>query len=105
MDQNTGQSRIIKMKFWDGLEAEVDVNDVANRSLSVKGATYQNPLRFLEIYSDNSISRDIRSRFPSNSRIGSLGHTLKYDDVRRRLFPNIPGLLVEIGAGLDLTPF
>ncbi len=105
MNQATGQSRILKVKFWNGLEAEVDVNDVASRSLSVKGASFQNPLRFLEIYSDTVNSEDIRSQLASNPRISPLAHTIEYEDIKKRFFPNISGQLVEIGAGIDSPPF
>ena len=96
---------IVRVKFWEGLEADIDVEEAASRSISVKGSSFENPLRFLEIYSDGVDSGDVRSQFASNSRFASMLNALGYEDVKRRFFPKLPWQPVEIGAGINLPPF
>jgi hypothetical protein len=97
--------KLLNVKFWDGLEAEVDVDDVASRSLSVKGASCKNPLRFLEIYSDAVDCERIQGQFGSNPRMISVAGPLGYEDIKARFFPSIPGQPVDIGPTIDLPPF
>lgn len=85
-----------RVRFWDGMEGDVDFSRVAARSLTVKGAAYQNPLRFLEIYTDAC---------NASWGAGNAASRLTYRDVRERFFPRIDGRPVDIGPEIALPPF
>src|SRR5580700_7930005 len=42
--------QVRKIEFWRGFTAEVDIEDILRSAVGVKGTSYHNPLRFLEIY-------------------------------------------------------
>lgn len=105
MSNVDAKAKMLKVKFWDGLEADVDVDDVANRSLSVKGASFQNPLRFLEIYTDSVEFEKVQGQVALNPKFHALSGQLTYEEIKARFFPKIPGQPVEIGANIELPPF
>lgn len=90
-DVNSTARKPLRLRFWNELEVEVDLADVAARSLSVKGCSFRNPLRFLEIYNDEVIS--------------SCRRPMTYEEARERFFPKIGGRPVDIGPLVDLPPF
>ena len=102
---DTASRRILRVKFWEGFEADVDVADVANRSLSVKGTACPNPLRFLEIYSDSVDAPTNHGGFSRKSESALPRQVLSYEDVKKRFFPSIPGRAVEISGDVHLPPF
>lgn len=99
------RSKIIQVKFWDGREADLDINDTASRSLSVKGVAFENPLRFLEIYANSpAFTRNARSLAP-DSAAGSAASLTTYEEAKARFFPVINGQKVDIGPAIALPPF
>jgi len=99
-------SKTIKVKFWDGLEADLDVHDTASRSLSVKGATSENPLRFMEIYANwPPLGGNARSGFVLDQSIHSFASPMSYEEVKAQFFPVINGVKVDIGSAIELPPF
>lgn len=83
-------SRTTRIRFWQGKEADLDLEDIQRSAVRVKGISYHNPLRFLEIY--------------GNARRGDAGR-LSWSEIQQRFFPRIPGVTFELGDTIPQPPF
>lgn len=97
--------KFLRLKFWDGKESDVDVMTAASRSLSVKGASFANPLRFMEIFMDERPPRVATTdpKLISGGR-GTVS-LMSYEEAKARYFPVIDGRKVDIGPSITLPPF
>lgn len=85
------------IEFWDGASLDVDLHLVGSSAVPVKGKSYSNPCRLLEIYGNTK-----------NNTSSNRGTALlkKYsDDIRFAFLPKIPGVTLRLGADIYHPPF
>jgi hypothetical protein len=84
--------------FWGNLSLDVDLTTLRSSAVSVKGKTYRDPCRFLEIYGNTS---QYRQEFKKSYQVTS------YSDeaIRETFIPKIPNVKVEIGENIYQPPF
>ena len=87
--------------FWDDMEAEINLARIAEMAIPVKGVSYHDPLRFLDIFL-NGVSRPTHTH-----RHGPTGgnRKLSWRQVTSRFFPRIPGVAVRLGSSISKPPF
>jgi hypothetical protein len=82
----------LRVRFWEGMEADIDLPAVARAAIPVKGVAYHSPLRFLETFVDDDLLKG-PSRLASRS----------IDP--QQFLPRIPGVAITLGDGVSQPPF
>jgi hypothetical protein len=92
------QPSLTRVEFWPDHTADLDLRELRNLAIPVKGVAYQNPLRFLELFGNEANEQ---------ARPGGdlLPDELTRSDVERLFFPKIPGTRVVLGEDLAQPPF
>jgi len=86
-----------RVKFWEGMEADIDLGSIRRAAVPVKGTRCENPLRFLEIFSNSSIGKSVDNLTESSA--------WPWHQVRRLFLPRIPGVPFRLPDGSPQPPF
>src|SRR5262245_24104012 len=97
--------RTCMIRFWEGLEAEVDLCAVSKAAVPVKGVSYHSPLRFLQIYGETSASAGSEKEI--NGIPCATGDVRPYDwdNIERLFFPRVPSVDVRLDEATPQPPY
>lgn len=87
------QPQTTRIRFWQGLEADIDLVAIRRAAVPVKGISCENPLRFLEIYSNLEATEENAQRWWG------------WTEIERQFFPVIPTVTVRLGRHVPQPPF
>ena len=85
-----------RVDFWPGASAQIDLEQLVEDAIPVKGYSYHSPLRFLEIFANGQCAR--KSACPSRP-------FPSWSEIQRLFFPKIPGVRISFGGGEPQPPF
>ena len=92
-----GDEILSLIEFWGGASLDVDLQMVGSSAVPVKGKSYSNPCRLLEIYGNSNVH--------NKSNRGSAILERYKDDIQFTFLPKIPGVTVRFGADIYHPPF
>ena len=91
--------RTTRVTFWAGMTADVDLSAIRQMAIPVKGVSFDNPLRFLEVFANvEANDSELCQRL---SRM----NTWSWEFVERQFLPTIPGVEFSIGDNIPQPPF
>lgn len=96
------------VEYWKGHQSEVDLNDILNSMVPVKGKSYHNPLRFMEIYGN---LRNAASDYYCQSVIAGIPelsadvNLVYWQTIKRIFMPRIPGVHIVFDDNINQPPF
>jgi hypothetical protein len=86
------------IEFWDNLTHDIDLNALRSSAVSVKGTSYRDPCRFLEIYGNSSPHPNgFQKSFPVVDYLD--------EEIKDTFIPKIPNVKVELGESIYQAPF
>jgi len=88
-------SKLCRVEFWPGFQAEIDLDQIVQSVIPVKGKCYKNPLRLLEIFAN--LPRDL----PNDDQ----GDFLSWQRIQHEFMPYIPGIHFALGEEIQQPPF
>jgi hypothetical protein len=92
------------IKFWDGLEAEIDLQEVERRAIPVKGIACEQPTRFVEIFADTGKWLESYRHKWQNAAHLDIG-CRTWADIEARFLPCLDGKPVRLLEGASQPPF
>jgi hypothetical protein len=98
------KASLCTIKFWDGLQAEVDLQEIARRAIPVKGIACEQPTRFVEIFADTDKWLTSYQQKWQNAAHLDIGRR-PWADIESRFFPRLDGRPVHLLEGASQPPF
>jgi len=86
------------IEFWEGSTFDVDIRTIASSAVAVKGKSYSNPCRLLEIYGNTNISKH-------NGQLKQKNINFTDIEINAAFLPKIPGVTLQFGKGIYHPPF
>jgi hypothetical protein len=101
VDISTSRRRV---DFWPGMSADLDLQEIVDSAVPVKGVAHHSPLRFLEIYAnEDGFARTTSTPASKSSNLRLPEPTWEF--IQQTFFPRIPGVPIQLGADVDQPPF
>jgi hypothetical protein len=95
---------LCNIKFWDGLEAEIDLEEVARRAIPVKGIACEQPTRFVEVFADtDKWLNSYRHKWQDATQLDISRRS--WADIEASFFPRLDGKPVHLVEGASQPPF
>jgi hypothetical protein len=85
------------VEFWENCSLDLDVAQLTEMAVPVKGKSYSNPCRFLEIYANLPQSLPFKTPGPIKD--------YSHQTIKELFLPKIPGKTVPFGDGIYQPPF
>lgn len=94
-----------KIRFWEGLEADINLDDIRQASVPVKGVSFESPLRFLELFLDDQLSFPFSKSFDPGPFARRDFGRIDWEEIKATFFPRLPGISILLAENLPQPPF
>lgn len=91
--------RRTRIRFWPGMEAELDLEAIARSAIPVKGVLCPSPLRFMEIYAESQAKSILI--LPDGSTLTDR----TWSGIEKEFFRGLPGGRIGLGDNIPQPPF